>query len=1148
MKVDDVACADGYNAAQRILSDIDAIESDNVKSKILPCQSDIAIREEIGKHDKEICLQKEISERVLMTQHVTKEEEEKWQLQWKQLQYHMSDTFTHFLRCVTNFDTINRKYFLQSLKLGLNERSTELLQPLYEEYQMCRCEEKSKARDVKLRELNEQLMYSSLGLEHFFREIAVMYENMAILSEKIGSNENHLVSILERLAKTMADTFLEGEAVELLDGDAVYSPVLWLKAVLNQVENKERLRIFKVSALGAQSSGKSTLLNTVFGLNFPVSSGRCTKGAYMQLVKIDEQIAKRLQCDFLLVIDSEGLMSRVSKNEDYDNELATFVIGLSDLILVIIKGEGNEMQDVLPIAIHVFLRMNVLGELKACHFVHQNMGAVDVERTMPIEIDTFVQLLDEKTRAAAQEAWKKKYRHFTDVLHYDKNKDNTYVCGLWDSSPPMGKIDIEYSNTMHRLKGKILERLENVVKKKLCSTLQDFSKWMVEIWEAVKYENFVFSFRNVLAVEAYKRLSTILNDKEWEIKKAIREEIEKKKKEIKDAFMTEKDSDTAKSMIDNMTGEAIKNITDMTQNLWTCISHYFHCPGCQGKDCSQEVRNRQFLRDYKGHFEHDILKFRKTLEEEIDQSEKSFAVELSSNEDSAKMDGILKQNVQEIITKTNSESFSEKDKETIFDEMWKSGSEEILSKIHQKVTSETFIRTTVEKVIRDSLGSEYFMYNKKKADNSNIFDKRGIVIKQDHANGDTKLAPHTLSELMAATRTIMKETSVHYRKVEKGREFETKYAETLFKEIQNGIDCMMKRSELETTLNYKVDLMMHIEELAVRNFCWNQRTYKENRCPRKLLEKKRDVYHEVFLIATCHEDPALKFCSIILKLIRENLEDRMTCTGLLQILRDQNGDIFKSAKALQTSSIMKVWSQNGVRDYRLPVTKYDEMIKETITEKSVACFEEGDRLKKYAKSNLNSIITELKDSIQKTVQCGYRSKDFIGTLFLNMNALKKPHNDIEPYKMLEVDDKVHFADVLITQLIGPMRKQLLMDIQSWNVARIVESKRLTEFTFEEIIGRRSFAGLFLIDQSSGKSISVLPFHTERHAEQLLVHTYDGQVEFEEVKIRIVESTSDEQLLDYRKDIEIRNIATEVNSLRSMSIHTSTLSRKLLMKK
>ena len=90
------------------------------------------------------------------------------------------------------------------------------------------------------------------------------------------------------------------------------------------------------------------------------------------------------------------------------------MIGLSDLTLVIIKGEGNEMQDVLPIAIHVFLRMNVLKEFQACHFVHQNMGAADVEKTMPIEINAFVKCLDEKTRAAAQEAWNKKYRQFTD--------------------------------------------------------------------------------------------------------------------------------------------------------------------------------------------------------------------------------------------------------------------------------------------------------------------------------------------------------------------------------------------------------------------------------------------------------------------------------------------------------------------------------------------------------------------------------------------------------------------------------------------------------------------------------------------------------------------------------------------------------------
>ena len=1067
MKVDDIACSEGYKAAKNILLDIENIE----KSIILPCQSDVATREQMSKHDKEICRHKEIAESVLMTQHVKREEEEKWQLQWKQLQYPISNTFTHFLRCITNFNSQNRKYFLQSLKLGLNERSIDLLQPLYDEYEKYRLQDKTEKTNKKLRELNQQLMYSSVGLEHFFRELAVMYENMFALSKKLGQKNDHLVSVLNTLSKTMADILLEGETIEILDGDVVHCPVVWLQSVLNQIENKQRLRIFKVSALGAQSSGKSTLLNTTFRLNCPVSSGRCTRGAYMQLLKIDNKLSKQLRCDYLLVIDSEGLMSRVSKNDDYDNELATFVVGLSDLILVVFKGEGNEMQDVLPIAIHVFLRMNVLGELQACHFVHQNMGAVDVQKTMPVEIDTFVQLLDEKTRAAAQEAFHRKYKRFADVLHYNKNEDNTYVCGLWDGTPPMGKTNKEYSRTMHRLKGKIFERLETVVRKKHCSTLEDFSKWLKSIWEAVKYENFVFSFRNVLAVEAYKSLSRILNDKEWEIKKMMRVSMDKKKKEIKDKLTTQKDNSKMMDTIENMTKETLEKIKGRIQNLLSCIRHYFHCPGCQ--ECSEEVRNRQFLRDYKGEFEHDIWRFMQSLEEEMNQTAKNITVELSSHKDSAMMDEILKQKVEHAIGNTKSQSCLETDKDTIFDEMWKTETEEILSKMHQRMTSDNFIKTTVEKTIRESLGPEYFIYNKKKADNSHKFHDQGFIIKKCHVNGGTRVIPNTLRQLKKVTELILKNTSAHYIKVEKGREFEAKHAETLFKDILNRIDqgkvtrsdylldstpnytflrTLARLTRVDTTLDYKVDVMMHIEELAVRNFIWNQKVYEENRCPVILLERKRDAYHEIFLIATGKEDPAVGFSRIILKLIQENLEDRMTCTELLSILRKEQGNVFKRAEVLEHHSLCTRWSQSGRMTYRLSIAKYKEMIKETITQKSIACFEDGDCLKIYAQSTLGTIISELNDTIQKTVRGKCKSKHFIGTMFSNMNGLKKPHNDIEAYKMLQVEDKKQFTCTLIAQLKGPIRQQLKKEIASWNIAKAIEKKGLTEFVFNEVIG------------------------------------------------------------------------------------------------
>ncbi|XP_078473997.1 up-regulator of cell proliferation-like [Lampetra planeri] len=86
-------------------------------------------------------------------------------------------------------------------------------------------------------------------------------------------------------------------------------------------------RVFVLTVLGVQSTGKSTLLNTMFGLQFTVSSGRCTRGAFMQLMSIDDELKQELECDFILVIDTEGLkapeLATHHDSYEHDNELAT---------------------------------------------------------------------------------------------------------------------------------------------------------------------------------------------------------------------------------------------------------------------------------------------------------------------------------------------------------------------------------------------------------------------------------------------------------------------------------------------------------------------------------------------------------------------------------------------------------------------------------------------------------------------------------------------------------------------------------------------------------------------------------------------------------------------------------------------------------
>ena len=381
--------------------------------------------------------------------------------------------------------------------------------------------------------LSEKLVHSSLGLEHFFREMAIMYENLAALNKRV---KGILTEILDAMAGIMADLLLKGIAIEILDGDCIHSPVLWISAVVAKITNNGKIKLFIVSALGAQSSGKSTLLNTIFGLNFPVSSGRCTRGAYAQLVKMNDTLCHTLKCDYLMVIDSEGLMARtLDDRSKYDNELATFVIALSDLTLVFIKGEGNEMQDVLAIAVHAFMRMYEVGisEQKACRFVHQNMSAVDVKWTSPLEVDTFVKRLDANTLAAAQHTDQSElYTRFTDVIHYDKLRDNTFVPGLTDGTPPMATSNVHYSIKLQELKMAMFFHIKDVLQKKDALTFEEFSISVVQIWRAIKYENFVFNFKNVLAIEAYNTLNKIYLEKKSALKQDIYRSIKNTENKI----------------------------------------------------------------------------------------------------------------------------------------------------------------------------------------------------------------------------------------------------------------------------------------------------------------------------------------------------------------------------------------------------------------------------------------------------------------------------------------------------------------------------------------------------------------------------------------------------------------------------------------
>ncbi len=96
-------------------------------------------------------------------------------------------------------------------------------------------------------------------------------------------------------------------------------------------------RVAVVSIIGKQSSGKSTLLNFLFGCDFATSEGRCTRGVYGTYYRFST--VKFSNCEGLFVIDTEGLFAPLNRKDestrlDFDSRLALFCFAISDLVIV----------------------------------------------------------------------------------------------------------------------------------------------------------------------------------------------------------------------------------------------------------------------------------------------------------------------------------------------------------------------------------------------------------------------------------------------------------------------------------------------------------------------------------------------------------------------------------------------------------------------------------------------------------------------------------------------------------------------------------------------------------------------------------------------------------------------------------------------
>ncbi|RHZ83940.1 hypothetical protein Glove_86g224 [Diversispora epigaea] len=467
----------------------------------------------------------------------------------------------------------------------------------------------------------EKVDNMSLGLEHFFRELGQIYKVISVNDQRVE---------IMRLPEYYAELLISGHTIELLDGDAGAISEAWFSAICEHVRKLHpNLRIFVISILGLQSSGKSTLLNALFACRFAVSVGRCTRGLFMRLLFLEEDLSNQLGVDAFVLVDTEGLGAPEKMNEPEsekkDRILATFAMGVSNLTILNVLGESvRNLTEILQIAIVTMARLEKAGMapdiLMVQHISERNSArlsepeekfrdalqealkvADEQDTVMGVSSIKCLQILDERIKKGQL---LKPFRPFKD--------------GATAHAPPSG----QYHEDVVNLYNSILDDCKNSQRK------IEFAKWsslIQDYWRAVSHEDFAVRFKNIKEIYEFidlgKRITKVKETideaffkHEEQITQKFRSELQKWSHEAnKNSFLKNKCSELIKEGLKDVPGcnencEECKKTNKERENLKKYLKE-------NKKDEKCETEIEQTIRDYiKQNYNLTFIKLTRILE------------------------------------------------------------------------------------------------------------------------------------------------------------------------------------------------------------------------------------------------------------------------------------------------------------------------------------------------------------------------------------------------------------------------------------------------------------------------------------------------------------------------------------------------------
>ncbi|XP_030044337.1 interferon-induced very large GTPase 1-like [Microcaecilia unicolor] len=1023
----DEDCKEGKNTAETLLSLLKENKISDMKRNLLPLQGELWHK--WCKKDKELTrlLQKGNKS---IEQYRSDIESEKRAIRNDQLKkaFPLNDLMRSLLE-ILNFQTDEVKmYFLQWFKTFIDNLSHDHLSKLYNEYHVVWSNMKQagkhnndlvKKMQKQLDSLSNEINDSTFGLEHLLRELGQIYEAVDMICNK---DENILA-----LPKLAADLMISGHPIELMDGDTAHVPLKWVGDILdNLIEKLGDKKVFVLSVLGIQSTGKSTLLNSMFGLQFAVSAGRCTRGAFMQLVKVEEKLCQEMNFDFLLVIDTEGLRALELANKatlNHDNELATFVIGIGNMTLINIFGENpSEMQDILQIAVQAFLRMKQVKLSPSCLFVHQNVGEITAKEKNMEGRRRLQEKLDEMTKTAAEQELCDA-TCFNDVIRFDVDTHIHYFAHLWEGDPPMASPNPSYSQNVQDLENVIFSSAKNEFTHSILK-ISELKQRIQDFWNALLNENFVFSFRNTLEIAAYSRLEAEYSNWTWKLRRHVLDLQPRLNNRIQ------------KNEINSVNNKFLEEqVREQYEAIMKDQEKYF----TESKDCEKLIQ-------WKANIENRLKELKQELIERTKRKCREM-IELKKNkrkldENKSKYEDELFQISKQLALQLKGKELSEEEMSENFNTLWKKW---IIQVSNDSVpVEETNIDNDVEHAILNHFKNENITesINRSYGQNTFYFDKvKHIAIKRNNyflrisfEECDSENINQMVSDI---TKTV---NEYIQKKKEDGMDYNPSYIYEILKRIDEEVESASRGPRFEYRKKFKMDFSLYLLREAAKHFTKLHKDFQRTNDPVTYLSSKKGDYFNMFRISCKGATSITMFADFLCDKLRQPLRQRVYEKTAIDIAGEMlsNEQAFNGNRSkLESYILMSLAKEENFSKYmeyiKHPKQAFQDYIKESVKN----CFS--------SKTFLTISLDSVKNMLHKTIDYATRVvKDRNGGASLWLDTFCKNIGDQlniqrSDFCCLEQQDitKIDFLKDAMTMALDTVVKSLEQEFASATVEALM---------------------------------------------------------------------------------------------------------------